>query len=302
MILICDHRGMALLKALRPLRGAGFELESTLNLRESRAQLEAQKPDLVILDPLGSSGSVEIDELVRICSADPATPILLVSDPGAPDAILSSAQQLNGIVWDVVRRDAGPAEYSLRITRLLAEAKQAAELVDLRYRAAHDDLTDLWRPLYFQARLEEHFSAAQRHGLDLSLVLVDLDDFGIINKRFDHTIGDRVLAHVARAIRKTLRAEDIAGRIGGDEFAIVLPYTGTLEAAFTVQRICQVISELSGCVSDDKGPLSVSASIGFESTNGVEIASVEDLRSNAEYALKRAKKSGGNRAVFFRSR
>jgi GGDEF domain-containing protein len=65
----------------------------------------------------------------------------------------------------------------------------------------------------------------------MALVLVDLDAFGRVNKDFDHTVGDRLIERVGAAIRSALRAEDVAGRLGGDEFGAILPYTGRIDAA-----------------------------------------------------------------------
>lgn len=301
MILICDHRGSGLSQALRPLKRAGFTLEATQNLRETRERLGDENLELLVVDPLVSGGSVELEELTKLCTGTTTIPMLLVGDPERHEAVLGSASVLEGALWDLIRRDAGSAEFSMRIRRLLGQSRQINELADLRYRAAHDDLTDLLRPLYFQARLEEHFSATERHGLNLSLLLIDLDNFGQINKTFDHTVGDRVLAFTARVIRESLRAEDMAGRIGGDEFAIALPFTGALDAAATVRRLCRTISKISGTIDEGETELVVTASIGFETTDGREVESLQDLRLHAEAALRRAKRAGGNGGVFYRS-
>jgi diguanylate cyclase (GGDEF)-like protein len=117
---------------------------------------------------------------------------------------------------------------------------------ELRHRASHDDRTDLLRPQAFQARLVEHFSAAQRHKLELALVLLDMDKFGAVNKRHDHTVGDLLIARVGEVIRRNLRTEDVAGRLGGDEFAVLLPYTGKINAARVVNRLRVEIAKLSG--------------------------------------------------------
>jgi diguanylate cyclase (GGDEF)-like protein len=301
MILICDHRGRGLFEALRPLKGAGHELEVAHNLRDARECVRAEAPVAMIVDPLSAGGSVELEELAELGGPPPGIPILLVGDPKDPAATLRGATSLATRIWDVVRRDASVEEFALRLQRLLARHEEVLELSQLRYRAAHDDLTELLRPLYFQARLEEHYSAASRHGLELSLVLIDLDNFGQINKLFDHTVGDRVLAYVANVIRDSLRAEDVAGRLGGDEFAIVLPFTGTLEAAATVRRLCDMIRELSGTVNGTNLHLPISGSLGFETTTGGELGSMDILRQHAEVALRRAKRAGGNRGVWFRS-
>jgi diguanylate cyclase (GGDEF)-like protein len=204
--------------------------------------------------------------------------------------------------WDVIRRDAGAAELVLRVERLLAEARRAGELAEMRYRALHDDRTHLLRPAAFQQRLEEHFSAAGRHGFELALLLVDLDGFGRVNKRFDHTVGDRVIESVGEAIRRNLRAEDVAGRLGGDEFAVLLPYTKKIEAAHVVTRLRDEIHKLSGPVpqSGGEGALAISASIGFETYDGTDLESADELRAHAEVAMREAKRAGGNRGAYYR--
>jgi GGDEF domain-containing protein len=281
MILICDHRGRGLFEALRPLRGLGYQVEVARNLRETRECLRQERPRVLVVDPLVSGGSVELEELGELGGEPPGIPLLLVRDPGDSEGLQRSAAALSTRVWDLIRRDACIEEFALRVQKLLGRRAEVLELTQLRYRAAHDDLTELLRPLYFQARLEEHYSAATRHGLDLSLVLVDLDDFGQVNKMFDHTVGDRVL---------------------GYEFAIVLPFTGALEAAATVRRMCEMIRALSGTVDGTTVHLPISASLGFETTDGRDLDSVETLRRHAESALRRAKRAGGDRGVYYRSR
>ena len=300
MILICDHRGQGLEPALRPLREAGFELDSTRSLRETRTRLMAEVPALIVVDPLAGGGLIELEEVDRLRGQRSRAPVLLVCDPNDPRPAVQAARALGTKAWDLIRRDAPIEEFLIRIERLLAHSAQFDELDDLRYHAAHDDRTGLLRPRFFQARLGEHFSAAQRHGLSLSLVILDLDDFGQVNKVFDHTVGDQVIARVGRAIRESQRTEDVAGRLGGDEFAILLPYTGPVEAAAAVRRLRDTLAALSDEIEASGVKVPVSASIGFETTNGADLDSVETLRRHAEIALRQAKRDGGNRGVYYR--
>jgi diguanylate cyclase (GGDEF)-like protein len=157
------------------------------------------------------------------------------------------------------------------------------------------------RPNAFQARLLEHFSAAQRHHHDLALVLIDLDRFGAINKEHDHTVGDDVISRVGDAIRRTLRVEDVAGRLGGDEFGVLLPYTGKINAALVVNRLRQEIARCSGQPEGANSHIDCSASIGFETYDGEDIDSLETLRRHSERALRVAKVQGGDQGVYYRS-
>ena len=304
MILVCDHRGSGLEELLRPLAGTRLELSVTRSPRETRAALVALRPALVVIDPVSGRGQVELEELERSRRAGERTPVLLVCDPSDPLASLEAARALRSRTWDLVYRSAPVEEYLVRIERLMQQVEELDELEEMRWRAAHDDRTELLRPLFFQARLVEHVSAAQRHGLPLALILCDLDDFGQINKQFDHTIGDEVIARVGQTIRANLRAEDVAGRMGGDEFAVLLPYTKPIDAARTVNRLRDTIHALSGELGTDRRFVPVSASIGFETMGqqgDLEPDSHLRLRLNAERALRRAKVMGGNRGVYHRS-
>lgn len=299
-LLVCDHRGEGLAARLEPLAAAGFRIQCSRNLRESRALLERDPPDLVVLDPLASGGQVELEQVERLRARSHPLPLLLVWDPSPAAGALDAARVLGAASWDLVRRDASLEEYALRIERLLALAERAGEFEELRYRASHDDRTELLRPRFFQARLAEHFSAAERHGLELALVLIDLDDFGRINKTHDHTVGDLVIARTAESIRSALRTEDSAGRLGGDEFGVLLPYTSPVDAAHVVQRLRAAIARGCEPLAAKRPGVSVTASLGFETFDGSDLDGLPTLRQHAEIALRASKRAGGNRGTYYR--
>jgi diguanylate cyclase (GGDEF)-like protein len=301
LILICDHRGAGLADLAERLAAAGFWTEVTHDVRTTCERIGAARPALVLIDPLVAGGALELERIERV--RDPAAPFPVLVATGRETAVpaLQAAGALRLGVWDLVHRDATSEELALRIERLFELSDRRGELREMRHRALHDDRTDLLRPAAFQARLEEHFSAAQRHGFGLALLLIDLDDFGRVNKAFDHTVGDRVIALVGDAIRRSLRAEDVAGRLGGDEFAVLLPYTGRIEAAHVVRRLRDEIFRLSGPLPGSGERLTVTASLGFETFDGKDLADVDELRLHAETALRRAKEAGGNRGVYARA-
>jgi len=298
LILICDHRGSGLSSRLTRLASTGHHLRHSSHLRETLQILREEAPSLIVLDPFAPSGRAELDELDRLRGE---APLLFVSDPDRPLPAPILQADLSDAAWDVIRRDATIDEYELRIARLQESAARNDELEELRYVASHDDRTDLLRPEAFQERLREHFSATQRHGLDLVFAILDLDDFGQINKVFDHTVGDLVIERVGEAIRRALRAEDVAGRLGGDEFAVLLPYTKKLDGARVVNRIRTEVAGLTDEFAARGIHTRISCSIGFETFSGADIESVEELRRHTEVALQRAKHAGGNCGVYFRS-
>jgi diguanylate cyclase (GGDEF)-like protein len=302
-ILVCDHRGEGLSQRLEPLSAAGFSIEVSEHVRATRERLAELHPAVIVLDPLAEGGRAEIEDIERLHGGDVPIALLLVFDPADPEPALRSARSVKSdrVALDLIHRGASTNEFRLRIERLCEHAKHHGEVRDLRHRAMHDDRTDLLRPNAFQQRLAEHFSAAERHQLDLALVLIDLDDFGRVNKVFDHTKGDLVIAKVGEAIRAALRTEDVAGRIGGDEFAVMLPYTRGIEAAHVVNRLRDAIQALTSGLIGAGGAVSISASLGFETIGGGDIDSLDTLRRHAEIALREAKRQGGNRGVYYRS-
>jgi len=301
LILVCDHRGEGLAEKVSALASEGYRLELTRGLRQTLERLARLEVNVVVIDPLASGGGVELDAVKRARPKTWPVPVLVVADTRDPLPALVGARTLEGAPWDLIRRDAPPEEFLLRIGLLKAQVERELEMSVLRHRATHDDRTDLLRPHSFQERLREHFSAAQRHGLDLALLMLDLDKFGQINKLFDHTIGDLVIVQVGNAIRAALRAEDVAGRLGGDEFAVLLPYTKKVDAAHVVQRLLEEIRGLTGRVSGLAPDTPISASIGFETFNGSDLDSEVTLRLHTEEALSQAKRRGGDQGVYYRS-
>lgn len=299
-MLVCDHRGDGLPDRLSGGVTGGYRTHVVSHLRESVAAIADLTPQMILLDPLAQGGTTELGALEAARGAAPPIPLLVVVDPAASELANVAAGCLKQGAWDLISRNAPPSEYRVRIERLENAASVLARMEDLRHAAYHDDRTDLLRPKAFEARLEEHFSAAQRHSLDLALVLLDLDKFGQVNKDYDHTVGDRLIADVGDVIRAAVRTEDIAARLGGDEFAVILPYTGKVDASAVVNRMREQIRRLSGRVAGAATALQVSTSIGFETFDGSDLDSSRTLRAHAERALRVAKEKGGNQAVYFR--
>jgi len=112
-----------------------------------------------------------------------------------------------------------------------------AELKRLQINAATDSLTGLYNRRLFEEYFAKELNRAQRYGHHLTLVIFDLHRFKEVNDRLGHQQGDRLLQAASRTLRKTLRASDYAFRIGGDEFAVLLPQTGPEQAAALTRRI-----------------------------------------------------------------
>jgi diguanylate cyclase (GGDEF)-like protein len=293
VLLACDHAGGLLARKLTLGLPDGLRLVLSTSLAASLESLRRERPEVVAIDPLTPGGRGEFELLAA--SGARHLPVLLV---GRHDEIESLATRGDvNSPWDLIDRHAHPGEFRLRIERLWREARLRREVGELRHRASHDDRTDLLRPAAFEQVLCEQFAAAQKNRASLTLILVDLDRFGLVNKRFDHTVGDAVIERVGAAVRRTLRLEDYAGRLGGDEFAVLLPFGGAAEAARVTERLRDAIVRLSGRWTEYGADLVLSGSFGFCVFDGESPTSVAGLRQCAERALREAKRRGGNRAV-----
>jgi two-component system cell cycle response regulator len=113
----------------------------------------------------------------------------------------------------------------------------------LNEQATRDWLTGLYNRRYFEETLADHIEAANRYKRELSLILFDIDDFKQINDANGHEAGDAVLKEVAELLKLTARKADIVCRYGGDEFAVILPETGTDNAWKFAERVFQMLEE-----------------------------------------------------------
>lgn len=125
----------------------------------------------------------------------------------------------------------------------------------------------------------------------LSILLIDLDHFKAFNDRLGHLVGDRILRHAVDTIRSTLRTEDRIGRIGGDEFLVMLPATGWIAATHVAERIQAALAEAPPAVEHEGDPVRVSVSIGLAELDG-SCANATALIEKADRFLLEAKQAG----------
>ena len=129
---------------------------------------------------------------------------------------------------------ANEAAMALENARLYEDARKLAD---------RDPLTGFYNHRFLHERLGEEVVRTQRARRPMSVLMLDLDDFKLVNDTFGHLFGDRVLTWTAELIRSTLRASDIPARYGGDEFAIILPETDAEEARRAADRILEAFRE-----------------------------------------------------------
>lgn len=205
-----------------------------------------------------------------------------------------------GMLRDVTSRK--QAEEELRQTKEeLEAAHRELEQAFLREQelARTDTLTGIHNRRHLFELAEREFNFAVRYGSPLSALMFDVDDFKTANDTHGHAVGDQALQSLTGAVRAQLRAVDVFGRYGGDEFTVLLPQTGVEEALVVSERIHASIAALR--IETNKGALSLSISLGIAETlkDAGHTDSVERLFLRADQALYAAKQAGRNRTTVF---
>jgi diguanylate cyclase (GGDEF)-like protein len=177
----------------------------------------------------------------------------------------------------------------LEITEELRQARDA-----LKTEATRDSLTGLWNRRSILELLKRDMARAQREENPLATIMIDVDHFKRINDRIGHLAGDEVLTEVTNRVAATLRSADILGRIGGEEFLIIL-YPADCDTAVEVmeraRRACA-----SSPIAIDSGELEVTISLGGAVVDDFENVDLSVVLKTADHALYRAKEGGRNRS------
>jgi len=160
----------------------------------------------------------------------------------------------------------------------------------LQLLATHDPLTTVLNARAFASQVAQELGRNRRYGRPLALVYLDLDDFKKVNDAHGHATGDAVLRLVADAMRSAVREADVVGRLGGDEFGVLMPETDGTVAHAVANRLA------GGIRTVFRGTPSVTASIGVVAVSGTEAGSDELLRK-ADQAMYEAKRAGKDRVV-----
>lgn len=176
----------------------------------------------------------------------------------------------------------------------ITERKEASER--LAYMANHDALTDLPNRLLFSERVEQALALAQRNGKRLALLFLDLDKFKPVNDRYGHAAGDALLRQVAQRMVACVRAADTVGRVGGDEFVVLLQDVENASAAVQVAE--KIRLALNEAFVLDGPTVSIAATIGLVvyPDHG---ASADELTRHADLAMYQAKENGRNQVRLY---
>lgn len=167
--------------------------------------------------------------------------------------------------------------------------------MELRYFSTVDPLTKQYNRRYFNDMLNKEFNRYKRNSEVFSVILLDIDHFKKFNDTYGHDVGDLVLIHVAKAVKATVRENDIVCRFGGEEFIVLMPSTNIHDTYVVAERVRKAIEKLA--VPTPHGELSVTISLGVSVVT--EESTDETIIKQADQALYMSKEGGRNRTTMY---
>ena len=277
------------------LVSAGFEVESAADGQEALGKVRQHRPDVVVTDwQMPVMDGLTLCRILKATEETRFTHVVMLSSRGEVEAKVTG---LEHGADDYVVKPVEPVELQARVRVGLRLQKALSELAAkneiLEKLALTDALTGLANRRAFGEALEAELARVGRHGRPASLLFLDLDHFKAVNDSHGHAVGDEVLEGVSLVLKRACRRGDLAARIGGEEFAVLLPATGRIPAALVAERIRRTV-ELHPIGRSALVPVTVS--VGVASTEGLPgVPGADELVRQADAGLYRAKAEGRNR-------
>src|SRR5215813_943473 len=265
----------------------GYLVRTASNGRQALAAVDSYPPDLIITDIM----MPEMDgyELARRIRENPQTqfiPLILQTagrhDPG--DVRLGAEVGALGFVTD-------PTDLDLLLARARTLLDFKAHLDTWQEAAFTDHLSGLPNRRRLEWQLEREVSRTERYGHPFSLLMLDIDNFKKVNDTFGHEAGDEVIRILSKTLREGIRGIDLAARIGGEEFAIILTETGLVRAMEVAERLRLAIKAVQIPVAR-----SITVSLGVAEVPGCA-QTARELLACADAALYTAKEQGRDRVI-----
>jgi diguanylate cyclase (GGDEF)-like protein len=281
-IIIYTENGSSELEYLRENEGYSVRSKNISEIKEA----EELNPYVIILDV---SKEALKDTLVR--NKFPA-PVLIKSDE------IFENTTVRAEAYDYILTPINKNELKVRVETLLKikELKNEIEVV-----STTDNLTGLYNRKYLHERLEAELSRAKRYNTPLSLLLVDIDFFKVVNDMYGYDWGDVLLKEITEILKRHIRKEDILTRYGDEEFIVVLPNTDEDNAFIFSERFRRDIEKMEFFPDgeDERHPITISGGIScYPFLENVD-ENANTMIRYAEHALYNAKKRGKNKIVQF---
>ncbi|HEY9852240.1 MAG TPA: diguanylate cyclase [Leptolyngbyaceae cyanobacterium] len=309
LILVVDDINQNLQVIGEILEKIGYDTTFATSGEQALERVQAAQPDLILLDLMmpGING-LEVCQQLKNNPKFEEVPIIFLTASNEKEHLLAAFDK--GAV-DYVTKPFNAPELLARVRTHLELKKTREELKAALYEqsrliekleklATTDPLTGIWNRRYLLSKAEYELDRAIRYQSPFSVLTIDLDKFKQINDLYGHALGDEVLIDVTKNILKLLRKVDCFGRMGGEEFAILLPETDILLAVNVAERIRQQIANLVFNTGD--AVLQITACIGVSNyILGNKHETVDAILQRADKALYQAKKQGRDRVIAYES-
>ncbi|HUS96738.1 MAG TPA: PleD family two-component system response regulator [Hyphomicrobiaceae bacterium] len=295
-VLLVDDHARSAGRTLEAL-AKSHEAEVQPDMQAALAQLTDQNFDLLLVSlSLSNADGLRLCSQVRSLDKIRHLPIIILVEPG------DEARLLRGLDMGVNDYLMRPIDRNEMLARVKTQIKRKRYSDFLRNRleesveaALTDSLTGLHNRRYMETHLRALVDESTEGGRSLSILVADIDHFKRINDTYGHDVGDKVLREFGKRLRDNIRVQDLACRMGGEEFVIIMPDTTMADGFQIAERIRSKIAEEPFYVSPDC-PIVTTASVGM-ATIETTSDTVDTLFKRADNALYAAKREGRNRVV-----
>ncbi len=256
---------------------------------EALQQIEQIKPDLIVLDvQMPGMDGYEVCKRLKENETTASIPVVFLT------ASSSNEDEERGLeigATDFIRKPISPQIVRTRVSNIL-NLQSATRQLELL--ASTDPLTGAYNRRHFMETGNSELLRSKRYNHAFSVLMLDIDHFKSVNDKYGHNIGDEALIQTVRVIEETLRGEDTLGRLGGEEFAVLLPETDVSQAGLLADRIRVAIDKI--VIETDTYALTFTMSIGATELREDD-KHLDDLLKRADEALYQAKDRGRNRVI-----
>ena len=287
VLVIEDHPDQRELLAI-VLQREGYRVITAANGLEALEKLENENIQIALSDiMMPKMDGFELIKRIRSNTALKSIYVILIT------ARIQEGDRVRGL-------DLGADDYITKpfsFSELLARVRVGSRVVHyqqhLEYQTQVDSLTGLYNRRAFEKKIHEEFERSKRYHNPLSLLILDIDNFKIINDTYGHHGGDAVLVKISEIFREKTRQSDFPCRYGGEEFVLVLPETDQENALQVASKIHDAIR--SSSFGTTVRPFSLTVSIGVSSTSARFYSDWNQMVNDADQALYLAKNTGKDR-------
>ena len=278
------------------LQQEGYKAAVTRPGKPCKANCDTQLPDIIVLT-VDNWQDQTINTLIELKSATKtkSVPVLVIASCSDPQTLIYS---LDLGAHECVLEPTDPQVLAARIRSVLAisERQKKLELAnkELAQLASTDALTHVYNRRHFFTQSHAEFARAKRYNRGLSVIMLDIDDFKLVNDRYGHAAGDMALVSLAECCRSIVRESDIVGRLGGEEFAVCCPEADLEGAKIIAERIRGQCEQT--LLNYQEQHFCITVSLGVTRLN-TEDSSFESIMQRADKLLYSAKDQGRNCAI-----